>query len=62
MYINFKKMIKILGLILSAAVLVFGIFSYIISLSAQQQTVGVLTSIFGLQLAWFVSWVTEEKK
>lgn len=61
MYIDFKKIIKIFGLILATAVLVFGIFSYIISLSAQQQTVGVLTSIFGLQLVWFISWITKEK-
>ena len=58
MYINFKKIIKILGLIAAAAVLVFGIFSYGISLSAQQQTVGVLTAIFGLQFVWFILWVT----
>lgn len=59
MYINFKKIIKILGIIAGFAVLGFGIFSYSVSLSAQQQTVGALTAIFGLQFAWFILWITK---
>lgn len=60
MYINLKKVIKVIGVIIGFSVLGFGIFSYIIALSAQQQTVGALTSIFGLQFAWFILWVIKK--
>lgn len=61
MYINVKKILKTIGLLLSLGILAFGVISYGISLSVQQQIVGVLTAVFGLQLTWLILWVTKEK-
>ena len=61
MYLNPVKIGRIILQALILIIIVYGVFIYILSPSTQQQIVGVLTSIFGLQILWFLAWVKRGK-
>lgn len=61
MYLDIKKFGRVLGRIVALAALGFGIVSFSLSLTVQDQIAGTLTAIFGLQLFWFVTWLSRGK-
>ena len=61
MYINLRKVSRIIGFILALLVLVFGVLTFVIAISIQEQITSALVSIFGLQLMWFILWVTKPR-
>ena len=61
MYLNFAKMGRMLVVLLMLVVILYGVFIYVLSPTSQQQTTGVLTSIFGVQLVWFLAWLRRSK-
>ncbi len=60
MYINIVKILQIIGLIVGLAILAYGIYSTIMATNAQLQIAAILFALFGLQLAWFVLWLTRK--
>jgi len=61
MYLDIKKFGRVLGRIVSLVALGFGVASFSLSLTVQDQIAGTLVAIFGLQLFWFVTWLSRGK-
>jgi len=61
MYINLRKVSRIIGFILALLVLVFGVLTFVIAISIQEQIASALVAIFGLHLMWFILWVTKPR-
>lgn len=60
MYVDIGKFIRVVGYLLGAAVMLLGVVLVIASKTADEQTAGTLTAVFGLMLAWFVVWLGRE--
>jgi hypothetical protein len=60
-YLSLAKIGRIILRTLILLVVLYGLFIYALSPTSQQQTVGMLTSIFGVQLLWFFTWLRRSK-
>lgn len=60
MYINIVKILQIIGLIVGLTILGYGIYSTVMATNAQLQIAAILFAIFGLQLIWFILWITKK--
>lgn len=57
MYVDLGKFIRIGSYILGLAVISLGVVLVIVSKTADEQSAGTLTAIFGLMLTWFIAWL-----
>lgn len=62
MYINLTKIIQIGGLVVSLVAIGFGLYKFIVAANINQQIASTLVATFGLQLMWFVLWITAGRK
>lgn len=62
MYLNLTKIIQIGGIVVSLVAIIFGVYKFIVASNINQQIASTLVAMFGLQLMWFVIWVTKGKK
>lgn len=60
MYVDLGKFFRIAGYLFGAAVLLLGVVLVVASKTADEQSAGTLTAIFGLLLTWFVVWLGRE--
>lgn len=57
MYVDLGKFIRVVSYVLGLAVLLLGVVLVVVSKTADEQSAGTLTAIFGLMLTWFVAWL-----
>lgn len=62
MYINLGKIIKLPVLLVGLVIVGFGVYKFITAININQQIASTLVAIFGIQLMWFLLWVTKEGK
>lgn len=60
MYVDLGKFIRIGGYLFGAAIILLGVVLVIASKTADEQTAGTVTAIFGLLLTWFIAWLGRE--
>lgn len=61
MYLDLTKLIKLGGVAAAFIIVGFGAFKFVTAQNINQQIASALVAIFGLQLAWFVSWLSAKK-
>lgn len=50
------KFVRVTGYIVGFAITILGAVLVVVSRTADEQTAGTLTGIFGLLLTWFIAW------
>lgn len=60
MYVDLRKFIRVVSYIFGAAIMLLGVVLVVASKTADEQSAGTLTAIFGLMLVWFVAWLGRE--
>lgn len=60
MYVDLGKFIRISGYVFSLAIILLGVILVVASKTADEQTAGTLTAIFGLLLVWFMAWLSRK--
>lgn len=61
MYLDIKKYGRVVGRLVAIIILIFGVVSFSLSLTVQDQIAGTLVALFGLQLFWFITWLSRGK-
>ncbi len=62
MYINVGKIIRIPVILTGLVIVGFGVYKFITAVNINQQIASTLVAIFGVQLMWFILWLTQGKK
>lgn len=62
MYINLGKIVRIPILLVGLVIVGFGVYKFITAANINQQIASTLVAIFGIQLSWFLIWLTRGEK
>lgn len=62
MYIDLGKIAKVPILLIGFAIVGIGVYKFITAININQQIASTLVALFGVQLMWFLVWVTKGKK
>lgn len=60
MYINLTAFIKLGGVMAALVICGFGVFKFATAQNINQQIASTLVAMFGLQLGWFLMWVSRK--
>lgn len=61
MYINLGKIIKLPVLLIGLVIVGFGVYKFIVAVNINQQIASTLVAIFGVQIMWFLLWLTSKR-
>lgn len=62
MYIDIFKLLRVLLYLVGVFGIAIGLFLFVMSNTAQEQSVGIGAAQFGLLFVWFVAWIGRGSK
>ncbi len=60
MYLNLGVILRVIGATVGLIIVGLGIYKFVVASNINQQIASSLMALFGLQLAWFILWVTKK--